>query len=68
MASQLPVMIDNFVEEQQSDGGMYYGNAGNMRIKIGAPSNVVAGQTFTSLSIATYQAIPAGLRIVAFGR
>ena len=66
MAGQEPVLIDGWVENPT-----YSVNSGsqvNIQMKAGTASQVTAGMTFTSMSIATYQSVPAGLRIVAFGR
>lgn len=65
-ASQNPIEIDGIAEQPA-----YSANAGsqpNIQIKIETPSRATAGMTITSMSVATYVAIPAGIRIVAFGR
>ena len=66
MAGQEPVIIDGWVENPSYS--VNNGNQSALQVKAGTASRVTAGMTFTSMSIATYQSVPAGLRIVAFGR
>lgn len=66
MAAQEPIIMNGLIENPT-----YANNSGgqsNIQLKSAIGTNVTAGMTFTSMSIATYQSVPAGLRIVAFGR